>query len=97
MASFISIVCFADLFNYLIKPEIFKAIPPSRLKYCVTVLVIIPEISSESVMTGAHHQQHCSSDNKDQNMSRQLLLLFIICIFFSTEAMSFFSFSRSYN
>ena len=44
MASIIPIVCFADFLNYLIKPQTFKAILPSQLKYCVTVLEIIPEI-----------------------------------------------------
>ena len=53
VASFIPIVCFADFFSYLIIPQIFKAILHLQLKYCVTVLEIIPEISPESVMTGA--------------------------------------------
>ena len=40
-----------DLFP-LYASQIFKAILPSQLKYCVTVFEIIPEIF-ENVMTGA--------------------------------------------
>ena len=44
VASFIPVVCFADILNYLIKPQTFIAVLPSQLKYCVTLLEIIPEI-----------------------------------------------------
>ena len=45
-------VCFADFLNYLIKPQTFtEAILHSQLKYCVTVLEIIPEIVFGKRMT----------------------------------------------
>ena len=41
-----------DLFP-LYPSQIFKALLPSKLKYCLTVLEIIPELLSENVMTEA--------------------------------------------